>query len=41
MRDMLADFKDVEVCESVATIRGALKDTDIPVLEALADEILK
>ena len=41
MREMFADFKDVEVCESVATIRGALKDTDIPALEALADEILK
>jgi flavorubredoxin len=41
MREMLADFKDVEVCENVATIRGALKDSDIPALEALADDLLK
>lgn len=41
MREQLADFKDVEVCENVATIRGALKDADIPALEALADELLK
>ncbi len=41
MREMFADFKDVEICPTVATVRGALKDTDRAALETLADEILK
>lgn len=41
MREMFADFKDVEICETSATIRGALKNSDLVALNALADEILK
>lgn len=41
MREMLADFKDIEICETSATIRGALKNSDLAALDALADELLK
>ena len=41
MRPMLEAMKQVEVAEPVVTLRGRMKDTDIPQLEALADAILK
>jgi flavorubredoxin len=41
MREMLADFKDIEVCQTTATIRGAYKATDRAALDALADELIK
>ena len=41
MRPMLEAMKQVEVVEPVVTLRGCLKDTDLPQLEALAEEVLK
>ena len=41
MRPMLEAMKQVEVVEPVVTLRGRMKDADIPQLEALADAILK
>ena len=41
MRPMLEAMKQVEVVEPVVTLRGHMKDADIPQLEALADAILK
>lgn len=41
MRPMLEAMKQVEVIEPVVTLRGRLKDADIPQLEALADAILQ
>ena len=41
MKETLAAFKDITVLEPAVTIRGALKETDLPALEALADELMK
>lgn len=41
MRPMLEAMKQVEVVEPVVTLRGRMKDADIPQLEALAEGILK
>ena len=41
MREMFADFKDVEICPTAATVRGALKQADLASLNVLADELLK
>ena len=40
MREILGQTKDITVVEPTVTIRGALKDSDLPALEALADAIL-
>lgn len=40
MRPMLEGMKQVEIVEPVVTLRGAMKDADLPQLEALADAIL-
>ena len=40
MRPMLEGMKQVEVVEPVVTLRGRMKETDLPQLEALADAIL-
>lgn len=40
MKGMLEKMKDVTICENVVTIKSVMKDSDIPALEALADEIL-
>ena len=40
MRPMLEAMKQVEIVEPIVTLRGRMKDTDIPQLEALADAIL-
>ena len=40
MRAMLEGMKQVEVVEPVVTLRGRMKDSDIPQLEALAEAIL-
>jgi len=40
MRPMLEGMKQVEIVEPVVTLRGAMKDVDLPQLEALADAIL-
>lgn len=41
MKETLTAFKDVTVLEPAVTIRGALKEADLPALEALADELMK
>ncbi|MCD7772434.1 MAG: FprA family A-type flavoprotein [Ruminococcus sp.] len=40
MKAMLEGMKNITVCESVVTIRSAMKESDIPCLEKLADELL-
>ena len=40
MREILGQTKDITVVEPTVTIRGALKDSDLPALEALAGAIL-
>jgi len=40
MRPMLEGMKQVEVVDPIVTLRGRLKDSDLPQLEALADTIL-
>lgn len=40
MRSMLETMKDVEIVEPVVTIRSRMKQTDIPLLENLADALL-
>ncbi len=41
IRGLLEPMKGVEVLEPVVTIRSAMKDTDLPQLEALADALIK
>ncbi|MBO4800664.1 MAG: FprA family A-type flavoprotein [Bacteroidaceae bacterium] len=41
MRPMLEAMKQVEVVEPVVTLRGRMKNEDLPQLEALADAILQ
>lgn len=41
MRPMLEGMKQVEVVEPVVTLRGRMKEADIPQLEALADALLQ
>lgn len=41
MKEILATLKDVTVLEPAVTIRGAVKPTDIPALEQLADDLMK
>ena len=40
MKGMLENMKDIEIVEPMVTIRSAMKQGDIPALEALADAIL-
>ena len=40
MREILGQAKEITVVEPAVTIRGALKDSDLPALEALAGAIL-
>ena len=40
MKDMLESMKEIEIVEPMVTIRSAMKQGDIPALEALADAIL-
>lgn len=40
MKAMLEGMKNITICENVVTIKSAMKETDKPKLEALADEIL-
>jgi len=41
MKEVLATFKDATVLEPAVTIRSALKESDLPALEQLADELMK
>lgn len=40
MTNMIADMKNVNIKGDVVTLRGVMKDSDIPALEALADAIM-
>ena len=40
MKEMLESMKNIEIVEPMVTIRSAMKQGDIPALEALADAIL-
>ena len=40
MKGMLETMKDIEIVEPIVTIRSAMKQGDIPALEALADAML-
>ncbi len=40
MREILSGMKEITVVEPVVTVRGVLKESDIPALEALADALL-
>lgn len=40
MHPMLEGMKQIEIVEPVVTLRGCLKEADLPLLEALADAIL-
>ena len=41
MRPMLEGMKQVEIVEPVVTLRGKMKDADIPALEALAEAMME
>lgn len=41
MRGMLEQMKDITIVEPVVSVRSALKPTDIPALEALAEHLLQ
>lgn len=40
MKEMLEEMKEIEIVEPMVTIRSAMKQTDVPDLEALADAML-
>lgn len=40
MKELLSQMKDITLAEPVLTLRGALKDADLPGLEALADALI-
>jgi hypothetical protein len=40
MTEMFSRMKDVTIKGDLVTLRGRMKDSDIPALEALADAIL-
>ena len=41
MKQMLEEMKDITLKGTTVTLRGVMKEADIPALEALADDILK
>jgi flavorubredoxin len=41
MRALLEQMKNINIVEPAITIRSAMKEADVPALEALADAILK
>ncbi len=41
MKEMISKMKDINLCENVVTIKSTMKNSDIPELEKLADELLK
>lgn len=40
MKEIVGKMKNIRLCETVVTIKSAMKETDIPKMEALAEEIL-
>lgn len=39
MKSILSEMKDIEIIEPVVTIKSAVKEADIPNLQALADAL--
>ena len=40
MKELLGQMKDTTLVEPVVTLRSAMKESDIPALEALAEAVL-
>ncbi len=40
MKEIVGKMKNIRLCETVVTIKSAMKEADIPKMEALAEEIL-
>ena len=40
IREAFEGMKDITICENMVSIKSSLKESDIPALEALADELL-
>ena len=40
MTEMLCEMKDINIKGELVTLRGRMKDSDIPALEKLAEEIM-
>ena len=40
MRSFLEAMRDIEICETVHTIQGAVKDADLAAMERIADELM-
>ena len=40
MRGYLEAMKDIDICPTVHTIQGAVKDADIAAMRQIADELL-
>ena len=41
MKALLGEMKNIDLCEQMVSIRSAMKETDLPAMEALADELLQ
>lgn len=41
MKEIVGKMKNIRLCDTVVTIKSAMKETDLPEMEALADEILE
>lgn len=41
IKPIIEQLKDIKLCENTVTIKSSLKDSDIPNLEKLADELVK
>ena len=41
MRTALEGMKDIEIVEPVVTIRSRMKESDLPAMQQLVDELLK
>ncbi|WP_105204521.1 FprA family A-type flavoprotein [Neobittarella massiliensis] len=41
MKALLDEMKNIDLCEQMVSIRSAMKETDLPAMEALADELLQ
>ncbi|MCI8360751.1 MAG: FprA family A-type flavoprotein [Clostridiales bacterium] len=40
MKGMVESMKDIRLCEKTVTVKSAMKEGDLPAMEALADELL-
>ena len=40
MKEILSKMKDIRLCEQMVTVKSAVKEADLPAMEALAEELL-